>query len=137
MAKLTKWAVETAKATMNDAINKKLMAYDKAHPLKAKTFKPGELAEIAVKDPLWLAHVVRCAKKGYGDVGIRDYTFDRDSPACAAALKKNLALDKARDEARQKLRNELFERRDTILRTAVVGGYASTDLLREVNAFCR
>ena len=137
MAKVSKWAVETAKESMSDTIRLKMAQWDKAHPAKARQFSRSELAEIAVKDPEWQKHVITRARRGCGDVDIRDSDFETQSPLVAAAVKKNNAVDAARDKMRNAVENELCERRDEIIRTAIIGDCDSSDLLTNVNNFCK
>lgn len=137
MAKVTKWAVETANDTMNATIRVKMSKWDKLHPSKARAFSRAEIAEIAVSDPAWQKHVIARAKRGCRDVDIRDSDFEAASPSVAAALKKNRLVDTARDEMREQVNAVLCEKRDQIVREAIIGNCETADLLKEVNAFCK
>ena len=137
MSKVTKWAVETAKDGMSAAIRTKMAQWDKAHPAKARQLSRSEIAAIAVSDPAWQKHVIARAKRGCGDVDIRDSDFEAQSPLVAAALKKNADVDAARDKLRQETEGELCERRDQIIRSAIIGDCDSVDLLAAVNVFCK
>lgn len=137
MTKVTKWAVETAKEAMNATIRVKMAKWDKAHPCKAVPFSHAQIAEIAVSDPAWQKVVIARAKRGYGDVDIHDSDFEANSPHVAAALKKNRLVDTARDEMRAKVNDVLCEKRDGIIRAAIIGNCETADLLKEVNEFCK
>ena len=137
MSKITKWAVETAKDAMNTAINKKLAGFDKKNPKKAVSLSVADMAKIAVKDPEWQRVVVERAMRGCYAIDIRSHNFENDSPMVAAAVKKSNAVDAKRDEAREKLNDELCESRDSILNSAIIGDYDSDNLLVAVKEFCK
>lgn len=137
MSKVTKWAVETAKETMNATIRVKMAKWDKAHPPKARAFSRAEVAAIAVSDPAWQKTVIARAKRGYADVDIRDSDFEAASPLVEAALKKNRLVDATRDEMREQVSAVLCERRDEITRTAIIANCETADLLKAVNEFCK
>ena len=137
MAKVTKWAVETAKEAMNATIRVKMAKWDKAHPSKARAFSRAELAEIAVSDPSWQRTVITRAKRGCADVDIRDSGFEANSPLVASALKKHRLVDTARDEMRAQVNDVLCVKRDQIIRAAIIGNCETADLLKEVNEFCK
>ena len=137
MGKVTKWAVDTAKNTMDDHISRKMVKWDKEHPAKAVDLTTGDLALIAVKDPEWNKHVVARAKRGYSDVDIRPTDFVNHSPMAAEALKKNATVDEKRNKERAEYMAALSERRDEIISTAIIADYEGQDLLTEVKAFCK
>ena len=137
MAKVTKWAVETAKEAMDDAIRVKMAKWDKEHPSKARELSRVELAEIAVNDPAWLRHVIARAKRGCGEVDIRTSDFETHSPQVVAALKKNDAVDTARNKLREAFNSALCEKRDQITRAAIIGDCEANELLLAVNEFCK
>ena len=137
MSKVTKWAVETATIAMNDAIRVRMTKWGKANPCKAREFSRQALAEIAVSDPVWQRHVIARAKRGYGDVDIRDSDFEANSPLVAAAIKKNNEVDAVRNKAREEANSALCMKRDQITRKAIIGDCEATELLREVNEFCK
>ena len=58
------------------------------------------------------------------------------SPLVAAAIKKNAAVDAARNQEREDVNGKLCEMRDTILSSAIIMGGESADLLADVNKFC-
>lgn len=137
MSKVTKWAVETATCAMNDSIRVKMSKWDKANPCKAREFSRQALAEIAVTDPAWQRHVIARAKRGCADVDIRDSDFEATSPMVAAVIKKNNEVDAARNKAREEVNAALCVKRDQITRKAIIGDCEATELLREVNEFCK
>ena len=137
MSKVTKWAVETAMEAMNGAIRVKMAKWDKANPAKAREFSRQALAEIAVSDPAWQQHVITRTKRGYYEVDIRDSDFQTHSPMVATAIKKNNAVDAARAKAREEINSALCEKRDQIARKAIISDCEATELLREVNEFCK
>jgi hypothetical protein len=137
MSKVTKWAVETAKEAMGEAIRVKMAKWDKANPAKAREFSRQDLAEIAVSDPVWRQHVITRAKRGHYDVDIRDLDFQTHSPMVATAIKKNNAVDAARSKAREEVNSVLCEKRNQIVRKAIISDCEATELLREVNEFCK
>lgn len=137
MSKVTKWAVETATLAMNESIRLKMSKWDKANPCKAREFSHQAIAEIAVTDPVWQRHVIIRTKRGRGDVDIRDSDFEATSPMVAAAIKKNNEVDATRNKAREEANSALCMRRDQITRKAIIGDCEATELLREVNEFCK
>lgn len=137
MSKVTKWAVETAKESMNDTIRLKMANWDKVNPAKARGLNRREMAEIAVEDPAWKKHVIERARRGHYDVDIRDSDFEACSPLVAAAVKKNEAIDATRNKARAAYEGDLLNLRDEICRSAIIGDMESVDLLKAVNAFCK
>ena len=137
MSKVTKWAVETAKEAMNGAIRVKMAKWDKANPTKAREFSRQALAEIAVSDPAWQRHVITRAKRGYSDIDIRDSDFESNSPLVADAIKKNCAVDATRNKARAEVNAALCEKRDKIIRAAIIGDCDGAELLKQVNEFCK
>lgn len=136
MGTVTKWAVETAKETMNEGIRVKMMAWDKAHPTKAKKLSREELLKIAFCDTEWQKQVLKRANRGFCEVDIREHSLESMSPLVAAAIKKNAAVDAARNQEREDVNGKLCEMRNTILRSAVIMGGKSADLLAEVTKFC-
>lgn len=136
MSKVTKWAVETAMASMNETIQKKMVKWDKENPVKAKEITCQSMAEIAVKDPAWQAWVVGFAKNEYRDVSIRCSDFKSNSPLVADAIKKNCAVDATRNKAREEVNEALCEKRDKIIRAAIIGDCDGAELLKQVNEFC-
>lgn len=137
MSKVTKWAVETAKESMNETIRLKMANWDKANPAKARDLNRRDMAEIAVDDPAWKKHVIERARRGHCDVDIRDSDFESQSPLVAAAIKKNGVVDAARNKAREEFNAALCTKRDQITRKAIIGDCEATELLREVNEFCK
>lgn len=137
MSKVTKWAVETATSAMNDAIRVKMSKWDKANPCKAREFSRRALAEIAVTDPVWQRHVIARANRGYCAVDIGDSDFETTSPLVAAAIKKNNEVDATRNKTREEVNSALCMKRDQIIRKAIIGDCEATELLREVDEFCK
>lgn len=137
MGNVTKWAVETAKESMLAALRVKMAKWDKANPPKGRDVPRMERAEIAFNDPAWKAHVLGRVKRGYNDVDIRDSDFESHSPMLAAVLKKSEAVDAARTKARAEVESALTDRRDEIIRSAIIGDVDGAALLKAVNEFCK
>jgi len=137
MSKVTKWAVETAKNEMWEAICMKMVKWDKEHPLKAKKLSGVALAEIAIKDPAWLRQVVDHVRRGNHDIDLYDSDFAELSPMVAEAIKKNNAVDAVRNKYRGQIESAMKQCQEKVIRTAIIGDMDSADLLKAVNDFCK
>ena len=137
MSKATKWAVETAKEDMNGAIRVKMGKWDKAHPPKAKEIDNVVLAEIAIKDPVWLKQVIAHVRKGRDGIDLYRSDFEKFSPNVRAFLEGNVAIDIPRNKMRGEIESELRTRRDHIVRAAIIGDCDGATLLKQVNDFCK
>lgn len=137
MSKVTKWAVDEAKRSMNFAIDKKVSVFTAGYVLKVKMPTRSRLAELCTQDTNWKAHVVKQARDDENYVRISTSDMIEHSPLARAAYYTAKKEFDKRDEKAEQLKTQLTERRDEIIRKAIIGQMECADLLKEVTAFCK
>lgn len=137
MSKVTKWAVERARAAMQKVIDKKVFDFANKHPVKREQPTCSELLQLAVKDPKWQAYCVRKANAGESHLYINDSNIIKQSPAARERFDNWEAGEKPRVKVIALYKEDLSAKMDAIITNAVIGGIDSADLLKQVEQFCK